>query len=125
MGTREKYQERLNLLLGLVKNLARVSVDQNVFARCSDGLVEVSLVMELGVCRHDCFCAFFLLPECSEYAELDVMIRKFEIQGLRSAYIRLLNLDLLANLHGIEWNHGCNTYSGERGWASSRVESGP
>lgn len=41
-----------DVLLSLFEDLARVGVDQNIFARSLDGLVEVSLAVELGVGRH-------------------------------------------------------------------------
>jgi hypothetical protein len=40
------------LLLGLVKYLVGVCVDQNIFALRGDGLVEVGLAVELGMGRH-------------------------------------------------------------------------
>ena len=68
---------------------------------------------------------FSLLAECSEYAELDVMARKTGNKGLSFCLYTIAEFGLLARAHGLEWNRGCNTSSGERGWASSRVESGP
>src|ERR1700761_2183168 len=41
-----------DLLLGLVKNVTRVCVDQHIFAWRGNGLVEVVLAVELGVGRH-------------------------------------------------------------------------
>ena len=50
----------MDLLLGLVKDVAGVGVDQDVFALGSDRLVEIGLAVELGVGRHrvseDCNC---------------------------------------------------------------------